>query len=272
MSVQKYFPCDALKPYIDFYWLYNASEGNAFNQLLPAGYVEIGFKLNDVDIITIIDGHSYPIADIKILGQLTSPGGAIKSKDAELLVVRFFMHTASLFFSNRMDAFTDRFYDFKEVFYAEKDSFYNRIREQKTINKKIEVIENFLLIQIAKNAQKIAMLRPIAYISKLAFENGRAASFSTPELQKICLDLGFSDRYLRRIFGEHVGVSPKTYLKIMRFQRSLALLEANESYTAIAFKCGYFDQAHFNKEFKNYTGLTPATYSKVKARYETITL
>lgn len=40
MSVQKYIPCDALKSYIDFYWLYNAREDNTFNQLLPAGYVD----------------------------------------------------------------------------------------------------------------------------------------------------------------------------------------------------------------------------------------
>ena len=272
MSVQKYFPCDALKPYIDFYWLYNANEDNRFNQLLPAGYVEVGFKLNDIDIITIIDGHSYPIADIKIMGQLTSPGGAIKSKGAELLVVRFLMHTASLFFSSNMAVFTDRFYDFKDVFYAEKDSFYNQIREQKNINKKIEVIEKFLLKQIAKNTAKMAVLKPIAYLSKVVFENVRATASPTLELQKICLGLGFSDRYLRRIFSEHVGVSPKTYLGIMRFQQSLALLEANESYTAIAFRCGYFDQAHFNKEFKNYTGITPTAYSNLKAQYETITL
>jgi AraC-like DNA-binding protein len=272
MSVQKYIPCDALKPYIDFYWLYNAREDNTFNQLLPAGYVEVGFKLNDADIITIIDGRSFPIADIKIMGQLTAPGGALKSIGAELLVVRFFTHTASLFFSCHMAAFTDRFYDFKEVFYAEKDSFYNRIREQKNIVKKIEVIENFLLLQIAKNTQKIASLRPVAYLSKTVLENRNIASCPVFDLQKVCLHLGFSDRYLRRIFSEHVGLSPKTYLNIMRFQHSLALLEAKESYTAIAFKCGYFDQAHFNKEFKNYTGATPASYNNIKSQYEAITL
>ena len=272
MSVQKYTPCDALKPYVDFFWLYNAGEDSVFNQLLPAGYVEVGFKLNDVDILTIVDGRPFPMADIKIMGQLTTPGGAIKGIGAELLVVRFFTHTASLFFSCHMAAFTDRFYDFNQVFYAEKDSFYNQIREQKNILKKIEVIENFMLLHITKNTRKMVSLRPIAYLSKTVLENRNAAPSRAPNLQKICLHLGFSDRYLRRIFAEHVGLSPKTYLSIMRFQQSLALLEANESYTAIAFKCGYFDQAHFNKEFKNYTGVSPATYSNAKAHYETIAL
>jgi AraC-like DNA-binding protein len=272
MSVQKYFPCDALKPFIQFYWLYNAGEDNTFNQLLPAGYVEIGFKLNDIDIITIIDGHAYPIADIKILGQLTSPGGAIKSKGAELLVVRFFMHTAALFFNHDMAAFTNCFYDFKEVFYAEKDSFYNRIREQKNIDKKIQVIEAFLLDKITKNAAKIATLKPIAYISKLGVQNMDADKGSIFEMQAICVHTGLSNRYIQRIFSQHVGISPKTYLKVTRFQRSLPLLDVGESYTAIAFKCGYFDQAHFIKEFKSYAGVTPASYRKTKAQYETITL
>ena len=272
MSVQKFFPCDALKSLIDFYWLYNANEDGRFNQLLPAGYVEIGFKLNDAAIITVVNGVAFPVADIKIMGQLTSPGGAVKSHSAELLVVRFFTHTASLFFSHHMAAFTDRFYDFKEVFHAEKDSLYNRIREQKTICQKIGVIENFLLSQFAKNTKKIAVVKPIAYLSKLAFDNNSAVASSTLELKSIAQRLGFSDRYLRRIFEEHVGISPKTYLKIMRFQRSLALMESNESYTAIAFKCGYFDQAHLNKEFKNYTGVSPAAYHHIKEQYEVITL
>jgi AraC-like DNA-binding protein len=272
MGVQKYFPCEALKLYVDFYWLYTAYDENAFNQLLPAGYIEIGFKLNDYDIITIIDGVPFPIADIKILGQLTAPGGAFKSKGAELLVLRFFTHTAALFFSHDMATFTNRFYDFQDVFHIEKDILYNRIREKKDIYQKISVIEAFLLERIAKNEAKITTLKPIAYFAKLGRKNMQADKCSEFELQTICSHIGLSNRYLHRIFSEHVGISPKTYLMITRFQRSLALLNKGKSYTAIAYECGYFDQAHFIKEFKNFSGLTPGIFQSTTAKYEAITL
>jgi AraC-like DNA-binding protein len=272
MSVQKYFPSEVLKPYIDFYWLYTAYDDNVFNQLLPSGYIEIGFKLNDVNILTIIDGTPFPIADIKILGQLTAPGGAIKSKGAELLVVRFFTHTAALIFNHNMAAFTNRFYDFDDVFQVEKDSLYNQIREQKYIYQKIQVIEAFLLQKIAKNAAKITTLEPIAYISKLGRTNIETDKDPIFEMQTICGRTGLSNRYLQRLFSQHVGISPKTYLMITRFQRSLALLDKKKSYTEIAYECGYFDQAHFIKEFKNYSGVTPASYSIIKGQYENIVL
>jgi AraC-like DNA-binding protein len=64
-----------------------------------------------------------------------------------------------------------------------------------------------------------------------------------------------------------VGVSPKQYLKIMRFQKAISAIENNVSiqWSQIALESGYFDQAHFIHDFKHFSGFTPNEYIKRKS-------
>jgi len=81
-------------------------------------------------------------------------------------------------------------------------------------------------------------------------------------------DLGVSDRHLRRVFRETVGLSPKTFAKLQRFHRAArAAYEAKVvSWASIAAAAGYYDQAHLIAEFRAITGLTPqALLSELRA-------
>jgi AraC-like DNA-binding protein len=64
-----------------------------------------------------------------------------------------------------------------------------------------------------------------------------------------------------------VGVSPKQYLKILRFQRAIAAIESTETiqWSQIALQSGYYDQAHFIHDFRHFSGFTPNEYIKRKA-------
>lgn len=70
---------------------------------------------------------------------------------------------------------------------------------------------------------------------------------------------GYSSRYLDKMFEKYMGISPKLYCRIVRFQTSLKYLFSNtgESNTQIALKLGYYDQAHFLHEFRDFCSLTP---------------
>lgn len=71
---------------------------------------------------------------------------------------------------------------------------------------------------------------------------------------------GLSPRQLRRKFQYYVGESPKTFSKVVRFQQLLRAKPSKQSlrYNKLFFDYGYYDQAHFIKEFKHYYGLSPA--------------
>jgi AraC-like DNA-binding protein len=72
-------------------------------------------------------------------------------------------------------------------------------------------------------------------------------------------DLGVSERHLRRVFRETVGVSPKAFAKLARFHRALGAAhdDAQASWAGIAAAVGYYDQAHLIAEFRAIAGVTP---------------
>jgi AraC-like DNA-binding protein len=80
---------------------------------------------------------------------------------------------------------------------------------------------------------------------------------------------GFSNKHFIHLFEKYVGASPKTYLRIMKFQRVLrAVEEARQiQWTDIAYSCGYYDQAHFIKEFKRFSGFNPGAYLSERGEF-----
>ncbi|SFD58428.1 transcriptional regulator, AraC family [Chitinophaga sp. CF118] len=84
---------------------------------------------------------------------------------------------------------------------------------------------------------------------------------------RLVSDTGFSQRHFSRKFQEYVGLSPKEYLRVSRFILSLDHLKKYPviSLTEVAYNSGYYDQAHFIRDYKDYTGYTPGEV--VRARH-----
>lgn len=78
---------------------------------------------------------------------------------------------------------------------------------------------------------------------------------------------GLGPRRFGQLFRDAVGVSPKRWLRLRRFQRSLARARASHhDWADIAFELGYSDQPHFVREFRDFAGLTPSEYRRVGPR------
>ena len=74
----------------------------------------------------------------------------------------------------------------------------------------------------------------------------------------IAKELGYNERNLYRVFKANFGVSPKVLLNILRLHLCLTLiLEKKMTLIDIALFCGFYDQSHFIKEIKKYTGISP---------------
>jgi len=79
-------------------------------------------------------------------------------------------------------------------------------------------------------------------------------------LTRIAAALGISSRHLRRMFLEHVGVTPRQYLRLSRFIQALHSITSSRSLTDVAHAANYFDQAHFCHDFRAIAGITPREY------------
>ena len=90
---------------------------------------------------------------------------------------------------------------------------------------------------------------------RLVTADGRLA------VRELAAELGCSRSYLASQFREHVGLPPKVTARILRFQRAIRLLETDHTrLERIAFDCGYYDQAHFNRDFRAFAGSTPREF------------
>lgn len=86
-----------------------------------------------------------------------------------------------------------------------------------------------------------------------------ADRLASANVNAVAVDLGVSERHLRRVFRETIGVSPKTFAKLTRFRRAVgaARAENHSSWATIAAAAGYYDQAHLIAEFHAIAGVTP---------------
>jgi AraC-like DNA-binding protein len=89
-----------------------------------------------------------------------------------------------------------------------------------------------------------------------------AQRLETGNVSSAAEDLGVSERHLRRVFREVVGLSPKAFSKLMRFERALkAAKDSREScWSDIAVGAGYYDQAHLIADFRSIAGATPREF------------
>lgn len=76
---------------------------------------------------------------------------------------------------------------------------------------------------------------------------------------------GYSERYINKIFLEEMGFSPKTFCKIIQFQRALEFLNygSPDKMTDAAVDLGYYDQSQFIRDFSRYAGVTPRRYQQM---------
>jgi len=132
-----------------------------------------------------------------------------------------------------------------------------RLQEQKTIQKKFDVFESFL----AKTVGFPEVDPRLPYALQLL---NSEHSISIDMLsQSLCI----SNRGLQKLFKKHIGMSPAYYRKIIRFNKAVQLLinDFDNSLTQVSHASGYFDQAHFIKDFREFGGISPSEFLKLKS-------
>ncbi len=73
-------------------------------------------------------------------------------------------------------------------------------------------------------------------------------------------ELGCSRRHLTKSFGTELGLPPKALARVLRFERAVGRMRAGEDLAGVAYGCGYSDQPHFNRDFRELAGVTPTEF------------
>jgi AraC-like DNA-binding protein len=195
---------------------------------------------------------------VELWGQVTRPISIRSAGRHAMLGIRFFPHSGACFLKEDISQLNDHVHDGGDVLGHSVGQLHKRLLSTPGTSQKIEIVESFL-IRILKNAEKHSThFEKVGHIL-----NTMVHDVSDVKLNDVASRYGISSRYLNKLIHRHTGLTPTTYHKIRRFQFSLKLMARNDQpLTSIAYDCGYFDQAHFIKDFKSFTGLTPSAYMK----------
>jgi len=257
MNYQEFKPKGILKDFIQCYFTCE-TETNVLSEdkVFASGSIEIMFNLGATRKQFSLNGNLMTEPDIQLWGQVLKPVDIKSFGKHSIFGIRFFAHTATCFFNEAIEQFNDAVFNLEDVMGNKANGVHSKLLESDTIIQKIEVTENFLkerLLLFGKKTNKLDLVS--AVMNELLQEECKV------NMNTMALRYGISSRYLQKIFLQYSGVTPNLFRKISRFQKSLYLLaNNNDSLTSIAHHCGYFDQSHFIKDFKEFTGTTPSEF------------
>lgn len=189
-------------------------------------------------------------------GLITSTGSITFEPNSPLdgFVVAFLPHGFADLFQYDVSKTTDQLPDFYGLFEKEGRQLYNDIHAAPDFEKKMEVANRFFLERLPAQDNSGQILRAVM---KIIDTNGLV------DMEQLAAEANMSWKTLERHFRTRVGVTPKMYARFKRFHNALSLLNAPEpkSWLEIALLCGYYDQAHFIKEFREFTNQNPSAFS-----------
>lgn len=259
MIFKEILPGVKLQPYIKCLYYYESDSDRSYDDIVfPSGTMEVIFNLGAGNWRSKTDDAFYTTPPIEFWGQITKPL-AIQSLGRNVMLgIRFYPHSASYFFNEHVSEFNNKIVDAADVFGPSLRTLHDKLLETPDLNAKVALIEAYLWEKLAaseKKHNKIEFVGDIVHYLKKNYSEDNIVSLSHRH--------NVSTRYLNMLFSQYTGLPPKLFYKINRFQHSLNLIsQREEKLTSIAYSSGYFDQAHFIKEFKLFTGTTPNAFSK----------
>lgn len=260
MKADIYQPAPLLSSYIDNYMIVDinwkeAAQEYAVWRLIPFGQVSMLFLFGDP--------HQYSLngpaegmqqtADAFMVGQLTKPIWLRFSGHTRLIKVQFKSAGVRQFLPFSMQEFTNvPSVDLNEIWGASVNSLPDQLLHAATDEDRIAVMNNFFEKHLLPSSELIDYVDYT--IHQLKANNGNMS------IQTLESRLGISSRHLERLFRAKVGLSPKELGKIIRLNYALGQLkeEADMSLSALSYASGYYDQAHFSRDFKCIAGVTPS--------------
>lgn len=258
MKYSEIQPCEQLKPYVKCYFVFESeTEMEIEDTVFPSGHMEFIFNLGTGIWKSAVKDVFIKTPPVELWGQLTQPLAIQAMGKNQMLGVRFHSDSPGYFLKEEISEFNNQIADLRDLLGASVKQLHEQLLNIPSLKKKIELIENFLIRRMMDSKKRSGKIALVSHI----MSDMKQRSF-TDKVETVASRYDISPRYLQNLFLQSTGVTPKLFGKINRFQHSLGLInQKNNSLTNIAYEAGYFDQSHFIREFKSFTGVTPSSYS-----------
>ncbi len=256
MKPKIFEPNSELTEFVKCYWTLESEKENTpvKNTIVPDGTMKLIFHYGDTYKHHPKKGESIILPKCFLIGQLTKPYVVEPLGITGSFVVRFQPNGFLPFATIPIKEMENTAVPLDKLFGTNGEKIGEKILNANTTSERIELIETFLLNQLADRQVIDDIVK--STVDTILNANGQ---FSVNEFSKFN---NINRRQLTRKFSSTIGLSPKQLSKTIRIQATLkSLLNRNvTSLTDLAYENEYFDQAHFIKDFKEFTGLTPKEF------------
>ena len=236
----------------------NVTESGIGNRFLPDGYFEIGFNLGSGDLkitstsstdIQLDNPIGYFYGQSSVSSQLFSKGRL------HIMIVKIYPWAASLLFNFDLSDCVNENLKLEDVFFDDAKIIEEKILTSNRYEEQVEILQQFLMKKIYKNDFSENDL--LGNATKIIFQR-----HGNIRIKELATEINTSTRTLQRTFRQSYGISPKLLSQQVRLRYFAAQLSnhKNLNLTEIALRCGYYDQAHFNHEFRSITSVNPSEY------------
>jgi len=257
MEFTRVSPHPDLAEFIECYWMmYSDDSLPTVEKIIPDGFTELIFNYRDV-YQSQISGHWSLQSPNLLAGQLrtyfylqntgTTGSVAIKLKPAAL----------SQLFGLSMDQYVDQIIDLSSLAHPMLNGLTEKINTAVALKQTQqgelikELLDNYFM-KLVPSATANPLKQPLDLIFQT---NGMLT------VAEMASAADVSERQLERLFKKYIGLSPKYYARIIRFNYIFKLITAKKcSWAEVVYQSGYYDQSHFIRNFKAFTGEDPSAY------------
>ena len=261
MQYCEFHPSPDLAPYIQCFWTLEDSFSSDTSidlqrqRILPDGCLEVIFHYGDHFRQFLGEDHAVVQPRCFVFGPLSSfieigPAGRF----CGIIAVRFAAHGAGSFLPIPLAELTNRSVALDDVWGKEGRKLASRVLEAADNSSRITLLEHFFRTLLKGRVNQDLLVREC--VRRIMVSGG------LHRVNTVLRGLDVSTRQLERRFMKAVGFSPKRLTRIARFQNACRHLQDNrmQNLTVIAHECGYYDQAHFIRDFKEHAGITPSRF------------
>ncbi len=246
-----------LAPYVQLVWMMESEHEDDHaprSLIVPDGIVEIVFHYGDPWITTVAGGkrmvqpRSFAVSQMRKYIEIESNGRT------GFVSVRFYPWGAYHFFDRPVHSFLDDTVSTAMLWPEHYDDLMEKLRAATGGEGFASVVQGFLLDRLDEHYKDDVPLDEAVKLIRSA--GGQLA------VEEVGERVGLSRKQLERKFVASVGTTPKTFARISRFLNICHHLDRyrESTLTRLAHECGYFDQAHFIREFSAFTGFTPKAF------------
>jgi AraC-like DNA-binding protein len=250
-------PQPALRPYVGRYWGFDErSAGPVRRRELPGGSVVLilglGPELRELDPLDpsrVRWSHSAFVAGLDDTSTITEHDGVSYGIDVVLDPL-----VAEMVLGVPMQALARRVVPLDDLLGRSARELLARLHDAPGWAERFDVLD-------AELTRRLARAVPPPPAVAWAWRRVLAAE-GRIRISALADELGSSRKHLSARFREHLGLPPKTLSRVLRFGRAVRLLDDRngDRLAEIALDCGYYDQAHFNRDFREFAGSTPTEY------------